>query len=112
MWDCGRGKTYELVSEHENGLEGEVPVAHAEKVFERGAEEVDDHDVVIALFSGPVDPRDARATHEGLVDLALLLEGGGLCDGGLELDGDFLASDGVYTLEDGTWREKGRRGRE
>ena len=102
-------KTYELVSKHENGLEGEVPVAHAKKVFERGTEKVDDHDIVVALFSGPVDPRDTGATHEGLVDLALLFEGGRLCDGGFELDGDFLASDGMDTLEDGTY-SKGERG--
>ena len=98
----GVKSTHKLVREHENGLEREVAVAHAEEVFERGAEEVDDHDVVVALSARPVDPGDTGTTHECLVDLALLLERRGLCNGGLELDGDFLACDGVDALEDGS----------
>ena len=94
--------THQLVCEHENRLEGKVPVAHPEEVLERGPEEVDDHDVVVALPARPVDPGDAGAAHEGLVDFALLLEGRGLCYGGLELDGDFLACDRVDALEDGS----------
>ncbi len=80
-----------------------MAVAHAEEIFEGGAEEVDDHDVVVALAARPVDPGDAGAAQEGLVDLGLLLERRRLCNGGLELDGDFLASHGVHALEDGAW---------
>ena len=101
--------THELIREHEDGLEGKVPVAHAEEVLERGTEEVDDHDVVVALLSGPVYPGDARAAHESLVDLALLLERRGLGYCGFELDGDFLTGDGVHALVDGTWSGTGRQ---
>ena len=79
-----------------------MPVAHAEEVLERRPEEVDDHDVVVALLGRPVDPWDTGTTHECLVDFALLLERRRLCNGRLELDGDFFACDGVYALEDGS----------
>ena len=79
-----------------------MPVAHPEEVLERGAQEVDDHDVVVALLAGPVDPGDTRAAHEGLVDLALLLERRGLGNSRLEFDGHLLAGDGVHALEDST----------
>ena len=94
--------THQLVCEHENRLEGKVPIAHPEEVLERGPEEVDDHDVVVSLLAGPVDPRDTGATHEGLVDLALLLERRRLGNSRLEFDGHLLAGDGMQALEDST----------
>ena len=95
--------THELIREHEDGLEGKVPVAHAEEILEGGPEEVDDHDVVVALLARPVDPGHTGTTHQSLVDLALLLERRRLGNRRLELDGDFLACDGVHALEDGAW---------
>ena len=80
-----------------------MPVAHPKEVLERGAQEVDDHNVVVALLAGPVDPGYTGATHESLVNLGLLLERRRFSDGGLELDGDFFAGDGVYALEYGAW---------
>ena len=77
-----------------------MPVAHPEEVLERRPEEVDDHDVVVALTARPVDPGHARAAHESLVNLGLLLERRGFGNGRLELDGDFLSGDGVDALED------------
>ena len=79
-----------------------MPVAHAEEILEGGPEEVDDHDIVVSLLAGPIDPRDTGATHEGLVDLALLLERRGLGNSRLKLDGHLLAGDGVHALEDST----------
>ena len=96
-----------------------MPVTHAEQVLERRTQQVDDHDVVVALLAGPVDPGDTRAAHEGLVDLALLLERRGFCNGRLELDGHLFACDGVNALEDGScsresiqeWRKPEERDR-
>lgn len=44
-----RTGTHELVSEHEDGLEGEAAPAECEEVLEARAEEVDDEHVVGAL---------------------------------------------------------------
>ena len=65
----GRERTYELVCEHENGLERKIAVTHAKEVFKRRTEQVNDHDVVIALSARVHDPGDAGTTHKSLVDL-------------------------------------------
>lgn len=44
-------------------------VAHLEQVFQRGPEEVKDHDVEISVFSRPHNPGYTRRAGEGLVDL-------------------------------------------
>lgn len=90
-----------MIGEEEDGLEGKVAVAHFEEVFERGAHEVDDHHIVVALLAGPHDPGDAGAAHERLVYPGFLFEWAVACDGGFDLDGDLLACDGVDAEEDG-----------
>ncbi len=97
--------THQLVREQQHRLEREVAVAPLEEVLERRPEEVDDHDVVVALPSRPHNPRDARATHECLVYLRLLLQRTVLRDCGFELDGDLLARDGVHAEEHGACRK-------
>lgn len=91
-----------------------MTVTHLEEVFERGAHEVDDHDIVVALFAGPHDPGNAGAAHERLVYPGLLLERAVSCDGGLDLDGDLLTGDGMDAEEDGACGagEEGRNGEE
>lgn len=48
-----------MICEHEDGLEGELPLAVVEEVLKAGPEEVNDHDVVVAFDSEPVDIWDA-----------------------------------------------------
>ena len=106
-------KTYELICEEEDGLERKVPVADLEEIFQGGSEEIDDHDVIVALLAGVHDPGHAWPAHERLVDLGFLAERG--CEragnGGLELDSDFFAGDGVHAEEDGAWGIMSRRPR-
>lgn len=80
-----------------------MSVADLEEILQGGAEEIDDHDVVVALFAGVHDPGHAETAHEGLVDLGFLAEGGreGAGNGWLELDSDFFARYGVHAEEDG-----------
>ena len=50
----------ELVGEHEDGFELEAAAAVVEEVFEGGAEEVEDHYVVVAFDSVPPDVGDSH----------------------------------------------------
>ena len=75
---CGL-MTHELVSEKENGFQAELSVAKVEEILEGGAEEVEDHSVVVALCSEPSHERNAHASCESLVDLGLILELRVLC---------------------------------
>jgi len=54
--------TYHLLRDHDNGLDGEAPVAVIEKVFETGAEEIDDEDVVKAFLAKIVDIRNSSCS--------------------------------------------------
>lgn len=49
-----------MVCKHEDSFEGELALAVVEEVLETGAEQVDDHDVVVALDAEPVHIRDAH----------------------------------------------------
>ena len=85
----------QLVGEEEDGLEREFAVAEVEEIFEGGAEEIEDHGVVVTLGAEPPDERNADAASERLVDAGLILELRVLGLDGLKLDGDFLAGDDV-----------------
>jgi hypothetical protein len=85
----------ELISEEENGLQGELSVAEVEKILQAGAEEIENHSIVVALGPEPADKWDTDASREGLVDTSLILELWVLGLDGLELDGDFFTRDDV-----------------
>jgi hypothetical protein len=85
----------ELVGEQEDGLEGEFAVAEVEEILKGGAEEVEDHGVVVTLGAEPSDERNADAASERLVDAGLILELRVLGLDGLKLDGNLLAGDDV-----------------
>lgn len=85
----------QLVGQEEDGLEGEFAVAEVEEVLEGGAEEVEDHGVVVTLGTEPSDERNADAASEGFVDAGLILQLRVLGLDGLKLDGDLLAGDDV-----------------
>jgi hypothetical protein len=96
--------TYELVCEEENGLEAEFAVAKVEEVLERGAEEVENHGIVIALGAEPSYKGNTHAAGEGLVDLGLVLELGMFGLDGLELDRDLFTGNDVDSEINVTWR--------
>mmetsp|Transcript_9826 Transcript_9826/g.27635 ORF Transcript_9826/g.27635 Transcript_9826/m.27635 type:complete len:294 (-) Transcript_9826:96-977(-) len=81
-----------LVGQHEDRLQAELAVAETEEILEGRTQQVDDHDVVVALHAVPVDVRDADAASEDLAQLGLVeqLRVPGVDI--LKLDGDFLAS--------------------
>ena len=70
----GMKNTYKLISEEEDGLEAELAMAEVEQVLERGAEEINDHRIVVTLGAKPTDEGDANAASEGLVDLGFILK--------------------------------------
>ena len=94
--------THKLISEKKDGLQAELAVAEVEKVLERGAEEIDDHGIVVAFGPEPTDERNANTTGEGLVDLGLVLKLRMLRLDRLELDGNLFPGDDVDTEVDVT----------
>lgn len=48
-----------MFGDHDDGLGGELATTHVKEIFEGGAEEVDDEDVVEALLAKVVDCRHA-----------------------------------------------------
>jgi hypothetical protein len=65
---------YQLISEEENRLERELSVAEVEEIFERRAEEIEDHGVVIALGAEPSHKGNTNTARKSLVDLGLIFE--------------------------------------
>lgn len=86
---------HHLVSQEENSLETELSVAKVEKVLERGAEEVNDHGIVVAFLTIPADKGYSDTTCQRLVHLCLILELRVLCLDRLELDGYLFTADDV-----------------
>ena len=96
----GGGRTHQLVGEEQDRLEGELAMAQFEQVFERGAEQIDDHHIVVALLARPDHPRHARSTHQRLVDPRLVLQRTVLLfHRRFELDGHFLPCHLVNPVE-------------
>lgn len=87
----------ELVREEQDGLQRELAVAEVEEILQAGAEEIQDHSIVVALGAEPADKGDADAAGERLVDAGLILELGVLGLDALELDGNLLTRDDVGT---------------
>jgi hypothetical protein len=54
----GAVEAYHLLGYHYDRLDGEFPVAVVEQVFQAGAKEVDDQDVVEAFLAEVIDIRD------------------------------------------------------
>ena len=86
---------YELIGEEQHRLEGELAVAEVEEVLERGAQEIDDHRIVVALGAKPSNKGNADTSGKCLVHLRLILELRMLGLHGLELDGNFFSRDDV-----------------
>mmetsp|Transcript_22320 Transcript_22320/g.46874 ORF Transcript_22320/g.46874 Transcript_22320/m.46874 type:complete len:427 (-) Transcript_22320:824-2104(-) len=81
----------QLVRQHEHRLERKPPVAKVEEVFERGTQQVHDHDVVVPLDAVPPHHGDPDAPLEDLVQLRLVEELRVLRPDRLQLDGDLIS---------------------
>jgi len=92
----------ELIGQEENGLQGELAVAEVEEILQTGAEEIQDHGIVVTLSSEPADKRNTDTSSEGLVDTSLIFELGVLGLDALQLDGNLLARDDVGSEVDVT----------
>ena len=57
-----RLKTYHLVSEHEDGFETKLALAVVEEILKTRSEQVDNHDVVVALDAKPMHIWDTNYT--------------------------------------------------
>ena len=87
----------ELVREQQHRLQRELAVAEVEEIFQRRAEQVQDHGVVVTLGSEPADKGNTDAASKRLVDAGLIFELRVLCLDALELNGNLLARDDVGT---------------
>lgn len=92
--------TYQLVSQKKYRLQGELAVTEIEQVFETGAEEVEDHGIIVAFRSEPSNERNTNTAGKSLIDLALILKLGMLGLDRFELDGNLLTGYDVDTEVD------------
>lgn len=96
----------ELIGEQEDGLERELAIAEIEQILQAGAEEVQNHGIVIALGTEPTNEGYADTASKGLVDAGLVFELRVLGLDALELDGYLLAGDDVGAQVDVTERTR------
>lgn len=87
----------QLVGEQENRLERELAVAEVEEILQTGAEEIQNHGVVVTLSAEPADEGDTHTASKGLVDTGLIFELGVLGLDAFQLDGNLFAGDDVGT---------------
>jgi hypothetical protein len=85
----------ELVCKKQDSLQGEFPVTEVEQVLQTGAEEVEDHGIIVTLCPEPAHERDTDTASQRLVDTSLIFELGVLGLYALKLDGNLLAGDDV-----------------
>lgn len=85
----------ELVGKQQNGFQGELSVAEIEKIFQAGAEKVENHGVVITFSAKPAHKWNTDATSERLVNTSFILQLGVLGFDRLQLDGNFLSRNDV-----------------
>lgn len=85
----------QLIGQEKNGLQRKFAVAKIEQVLQTGAEEVDDHRVVVTFSTEPTDEGDADTPSEGFVDAGFIFELWVLSLDAFELDSDLLAGDNV-----------------
>ena len=52
--------TYHLICKHEDSLEGELPLAVVEEVFQTRSQQVNDHHIVVAFHAEPVHVWDSN----------------------------------------------------
>ena len=92
----------ELVGQEKDGLQRELAVAEVEEILEGGAEEIEDHGVVVTLSAEPADEGDTDTTGERLIDASLILELRVLGLDAFKFDGNLLTGDDVSTCRKGS----------
>jgi hypothetical protein len=80
----------QLISEEQDCLETELPVAKVEEILETWSEELHDHDIVLALCAIVLDQGYAHSALHNLVKLALHVQLRVLGLGVLKLHRHFL----------------------
>ena len=88
----------ELIGQKEDSLEGKLAVAEVEKIFERWAEKVENHGVVITLCAEPADKGNTDTAGKRLVDTCLIFELRVFGLDALKLDGNFFTRNDVGAL--------------
>jgi len=94
--------TYHLVSQHQDCLELELPLAVVEQVFQGWAQEVDNHDVVVTFDSEPVDVWDSNTTLKDSIELGFIEQLWVLGSYGFQFNGDFFVGSNVSAMVDVT----------
>ena len=77
-----------LIRQHQHGLERELAIAEVEQILKRRSQKIDNHHVVIALDTIPMNVRNANTAREDLVELGLVQQLRMLRLDTLKLDGD------------------------
>jgi hypothetical protein len=85
----------ELVCQEEDGLQREFAVAEVEEVLQAGAEEIEDHGIIVTFGAEPANKGDTHAAGERLVDTSLIFELRMLCLDAFKLDGNLFSRDDV-----------------
>jgi hypothetical protein len=91
VFDAGN----ELIGEKQHGLERELAVAEVEEVFERGAEQIKDHGIVVTFCAEPSHEWNAHSSGKRLVDAGLVFKLWVFGLDAFELDRNLLARDDV-----------------
>ena len=90
-----RINAYQLVGQKKDRLESELAVAKVEQILKTGAQQIENHGVVIAFGAVPTNEWDADTASERLVDASFILKLGMFGFDALKLDGNLLARDDV-----------------
>lgn len=85
----------ELISEEQDRLQRKLAVAEVEEILEGGAEQIEDHGVIVALGAEPAHERNADTAGKRLVDASLILKLRVLSLDTLKLNSNLLARDDV-----------------
>ena len=93
---------YQLICQQEDSLETKLAVAKVEEIFQRRAEKIKNHGIVVAFGSKPSNEGHTNTTSESLVDLGFVLELRMLGLDGFKLDGNLLARNDVDAQVDVT----------
>jgi len=89
-----------LIGQHEDGLQGELAFAIVKQVFERGAQQVNNHDVVVSFNAKPVNIRHTNSTLQDTVELGLVEQLRMLGADGFQLDSNLLVGSDVSSVVD------------
>jgi hypothetical protein len=100
--------TYHLVCQNQDRLQAKLAVVTIEDLFKGRAQELKNHDIVIAFCSEPANRWDTDATCKALIDAVFVLELGILHINGLKFDGNILFRNNIDCMVNNTYNEFSR----